>query len=62
MPKGFMNAIGFGSNGVSSGSAASGVQSYCYGGSVPKGSYFSQAQSYGAKGESSGKNDENPLS
>ena len=55
MPKGFMNAIGFGSSGVSSGSAASGVQSYCYGGSVPKGSYFSQAQSYGAKGGSSGK-------
>lgn len=40
--------FGFGSRGIEKGSFASQYQSYHYGGNVPRGSAFSQLQSYGA--------------
>ena len=45
------NCLGFGSEGVRAGSAASCYQSCCYGGETPGGGYFALSQSGGAKGE-----------
>ena len=44
------NCFGFGSEGVSAGSAAASYQSCCYGGETPGGGWFALCQSTGAKG------------